>query len=170
MLPQRLGQPFVADRSVGPSDPLLGTEFGELDARTPRERMISSYCKIDRVVHDQQALQAVRQYQRRIHPVVDQGNVKMSRDDQPYCLIRLPLRDTKPQLLVIGAKPGYRLGKYGPCGGGESGDLQITDDALTLPVELTLRTLDLRQDYVCPPRQQHTCRPEPYGRMPAFCF
>ena len=122
MLPQRLGQPFVADCPVGPGDPRLGTEFGELDARPLRERMISSYCKINRVVHDQQALEAVRQYQRRIHPVVDQSNVKMSRDDQPYCLIRLPLRDPKPQLLMFLTKPGYGLGKYGPRGGGESGD------------------------------------------------
>ena len=163
VLPQRLGQPFVADRSVGPGDPRLGTEFGELDARTLCEGMISSYCKINRVIHDQQALDAVRQYQWRIHPVVDQGNVEMSCDDQSDCLIRLPLRDPKPQLLMFLAKPGYGLGKYGPRGGGESGDLQITDDALAFSVELTLRALDLRQDCVRPPRQQSPCRRESYA-------
>ena len=60
------------------------------------------------------------------------------------------------------AKPGYGPGKYGPCGGGESGDLQITDDALAFSVELTLRALDLRQDCVRPPRQQSTCGRESY--------
>ena len=58
MLPQRLGQPFVADRPVRPGDPRLGTEFSELDARTLCEGMISSNCKINRVAHDQQALNA----------------------------------------------------------------------------------------------------------------
>ena len=163
VLTQRLGQPFVTDRSVGPGDPRLVTEFGELDARTLCEGMISSYGKINRVVHDQQAPDAVRQYQWRIHPVVDQGNVDMSCGDQADCFIRLPLRNPKPQLFMFLAQPGDGLGKYGPRGGGESGDLQITDDALAFPVELTFSALDLREDCVRAPRQQHPCRREPYA-------
>lgn len=168
VLSQRLSQPFVADCPVGPGDPLFGTEFGELHARPLREWVISSYCKINGVVHDQQALHAVRQYQRCIHPVVDQSNVKMSCDDQPNCFIRLPLRDPKPQLVMFGAKPGHGLGKYGPRGGSESGDLQLADDPLPFPVELTLRALDFRQDCVRSPRQQGTCGRESYP--PAVWF
>ena len=67
----------------------------------------------------------------------------MSCDDQSGCLIGLPLRDPKAQLGMFLAKPGHGLGKDGPCGRGEPGDLQITDNALAFSVELALRALDL---------------------------
>ena len=115
VLPQRLGEPLVADSAVRPGDPGLGTEFGQLDARTLGEWMVSRHGEINRVVHDQQALDAIWQYQWRIHPVVDQGNVEMSGDDQADRLVRLPLGDPKCELLMLlfAAVPRSEEGSHG---------------------------------------------------------
>ena len=116
VLPQRLGQPFMTDGTVRPGDPGLSTQLGELDAGALRQRMLSRHGEINGVVHDQQALEAVRQHQGRIHPVVDQRDVEMARDDQADRLVRLPLGHPKPELLVVLPKPGNGLVPASKCG------------------------------------------------------
>src|SRR5215207_9807670 len=87
----------------------------------------------------------------------------MPRDDEPDRLVRLPLGHPKPQVLVLLPKPGDRLGEDGSRGSGEAGNLQVPDDVVALPVELTLCVLDLGQDRVRSPCQQSACRCESYA-------
>ena len=138
-------------------------EFGDLDACPLGERMVSRYCEINSVVHDQQALNAIGEHQWRIHPVVDQSNVEMSRRYEPDRLVRLPLGHPKPQLRMFFSKPGHCLRKDGSRCSSETGNLQITDDVVPLSVKLALSVLDLGQNHVRSPREQGACRREPYA-------
>ena len=163
VLPQRLGQPLVTNCPVRPRDPGLGTEFGELDACPLASGWSAGTARSTASFMISKLLKAVREYQWRIHPVIDQSNVEMSRRDQPDRLVRLPLGHPKPQLLMFLPKPGNCLGKDGSRCSGETGNLQITDDVVALPVKLTLCVLDLGQDRVRSPRQQGACRRESYA-------
>jgi hypothetical protein len=114
--------------------------------------MVGWHSKINSVVHDQQLLDAIRQNQWRIHPVIDQSNVEVSCRDKSDRLVRLPFRHPEPQLLMFFPKPGYRPRKDGSRGRGEARNLQITDNVVALPVELTLSALNLGQDRARTPR------------------
>ena len=108
-------------------------------------------------------LHAIRQHQWRIHPVIDQGNIKMSCDHQSGRLVGLPLGNPKPELPMFLAEPSHSLGQDGPSRRGKPGDLQITNNTFAFPVELALRALDLGKNCVRSPRQQDACWRQPYA-------
>jgi hypothetical protein len=130
--------------------------------------MVSRYCEINSIIHDQRAVNAVREYQWRIHPVIDQSNVEMSCHDEPDRLVRLPLRHPKPQLLMFLPKLGHCPGEDGSRCSGETGNLQITDDVIALSLKLALSALDLGQNRVRSSRQQSACRCESYAAAVRF--
>jgi hypothetical protein len=70
-----------------PGDPGLGAQFGELDACPPGERMVSGAARSTGSFMISTRC-AVGQHQWRIHPVIDQSNIQMSRNDQAARLVQ----------------------------------------------------------------------------------
>ncbi len=143
---QREHQPFVAELSLAPGDPLVVGELREVHLLAVREPVSGRHRHFGRVVQDVRLDQAVGQRHRLVVPVEHDREVEVAADHPGDAELGLQLRGADPQRRVLCAQGGERGGEQASCRRGERREPELADDLPPLGLQVGLGQFHLGQD------------------------